>query len=334
MKIWISNITKYKFFYFHLQLLFSLLIIVALSAGCKTNTIASRNTTINSTVSTEYKIGTYNVRYKNNNDNRNGHAWNERLDGIIGIIKKYDFDIIGVQEPFEDQLNDMSAKLKGYQRFGVSDDAQPNSTSNHHHDIFYKNDKFKLENWGSFWLAPGAPLEPPADLMTTAWGGKAKVCTWGKFKDLKTSHIFFVFNTHFYYANETTRNNSAILILDKIKEIAGGKAAIFMGDLNFTPQSSGYKILSNSSLLNDSYDMAVLNYPPDTSKHQTFNQWHTDPGLIANKKHKGRIDYIFLTEHWKNKVIRSEIIWDTYVKDSLLKMPSDHNPVMLVLEKL
>jgi len=281
----------------------------------------------------EYTIATYNVRYKNKGDDKKGHSWSERKKHIINLVRKYNFDIFGVQEPFEGQINDMISDLTEYQRFGVSDDNVPNSISSHHHDIFYKSSKFDLKTHGEFWLSPSAPTSPPENIMTAAWGGKAKVCTWGKFQDKFTNDIFYVFNSHFFYANETTRINSSKIVLDKIKKIAGNSPVIFMGDLNFSQYSKGYKILQKSNILIDSYSLATTVFPVnDSIKHQTFNHWLTQPK--TSFKTGERIDYIFLSNHWKNKVNSNTIIWDSYLKDGIEKMPSDHNAVMIKLEKL
>ncbi|MCF8274431.1 MAG: endonuclease/exonuclease/phosphatase family protein [Flavobacteriaceae bacterium] len=280
-----------------------------------------------------YKIGTYNVRYDNKTDDESGRSWKERSSHVTDLIKKYDLDIFGVQEPFYNQINDMASSLPEYKRFGVSDDNKPNSKSNHHHDIFYKSEKFSLESHGQFWLSPGAPILPPDSLYTAAWGGKAKVCTWGKFKDKAANAEFFIFNTHFYYANENTRINSAKLVLKKIKEIAGDLPAMFMGDLNLNQHSDAYKVLNDSNLLEDSYNLAESKLPLNKlNYHQTFNHWYLYPKPRADIFE--RIDYIFVTNHWKNKVKSNAVIWDSYVENDIEKMTSDHNLVLIELDEL
>ncbi|WP_242202131.1 endonuclease/exonuclease/phosphatase family protein [Aestuariivivens insulae] len=279
-----------------------------------------------------YKVATYNLRYQNKRDDISGHAWNERKGFITRVVTKYDFDIFGVQEPFFNQVNDLLGSLKGYQRFGTSDDEQLNSKTNHHHDIFYKTALFDLLDNGSFWLSPGVPTTAPENLYQAAWGGKAKVCTWGKFKDKVAGHVFYLFNTHFFYENEEVRNNSASLILEQIKSIACDFPAIFMGDLNLNPYSKAYKILNDSELLEDSYNWARINEPKDTLRHHTFNNWQIDVNATDVTRGDRRIDYIFLTKQWKDKVNSHSIVWDTYKKEGVEKMPSDHNPIMVELK--
>lgn len=277
------------------------------------------------------RIATYNVRYQNKTDDNKGRAWNERKNTVTELIKKYDFDVFGVQEPFFNQVNDMLISLPGYQRFGISDDGVFNSGSNHHHDIFYKTERLTLMEQGKFWLSPNAPESPPDSLYTAAWGGKAKVCIWGKFKTNYSDVVFYVFNAHFYYANEETRNKSAALVLEKMGLIANGQPAIFMGDLNMNTSSVAYKTLNDSQLLEDSYKWARLNLPKNSSWHQTFNDWQVDVKDNENGENK-RIDYIFLTEHWRHKVLSYSIIWDSYTNNGIKKMPSDHNPVVVELK--
>lgn len=298
------------------NLLFSFLVVFFLT-GCSKNNV--------------YKIGTYNVRYQNNQDIKNGHSWKERKKHVAATITKYDVDIFGVQEPFENQVKELSSILVDYHRFGVSDDDKSISRTSHHHDIFYKKEKFTLEKKGSFWLSPKAPNSPPKNLFKAAWGGKAKVCTWGKFRDKSTNKIFYVFNTHFYYANKITRNKSAEIVVKKLQEIAKDAPVIFMGDLNIDDLSEAYNILNSSNYLKDTYNIAKQKLPlSKVDYHQTFNEWQITP---KNNTHKElRIDYIFVTKHWNDKVNYNAVIWDTYFENGIEKMPSDHNLVLVELE--
>ena len=55
-------------------------------------------------------VATYNIRQRNQVDT--GNMWIDRKEKVCTLIKFHDFDILGVQEAFKDQMDDMH---KNYQ---------------------------------------------------------------------------------------------------------------------------------------------------------------------------------------------------------------------------
>ncbi len=251
------------------------------------------------------KIGTYNIRYDEVRDTAN--AWNKRLPFLTGLIRFNDFDIFGTQEGLHHQLQDMKGQLPGYTYIGAGRD--DGKQGGEHSAIFYKTDKYKLLKSGDFWLSE-TPTKPgkgwDADLP--------RVCSWGQFRDNATGFTFYLFNVHFDHRGIKAREESAKLMLSKIKEIAGKAPAICTGDFNFDQNSPLYTILATSDLLKDAYQQAQLKYAPSG----TFN------GFNANNLTNNRIDHIFLTSGFT--ATRYGILTDTYGKG---RFPSDHFPVMV-----
>jgi hypothetical protein len=66
-------------------------------------------------------------------------------------------------------------------------------------------------------------------------------CNMGKFKDRKTKKLFYAFNAHFDHKGKIARNESAKLLLRKIKEIAGSFPSVVTDDLNARPQMNPYR---------------------------------------------------------------------------------------------
>jgi len=109
-----------------------------------------------------------------------------------------------------------------------------------------------LEAWGTFWLSksphvPGSSFEE-AHLP--------RLATWARFKpreplaalDGSLPQQFFVFNTHFDHGPDRARERSARLLLKQIQTICGLYPSIVMGDLNATPSSNAYAIITSSFL--------------------------------------------------------------------------------------
>ncbi|HKJ49562.1 MAG TPA: endonuclease/exonuclease/phosphatase family protein, partial [Christiangramia sp.] len=120
---------------------------------------------------------------------------------------------------------------------------------------------------------------------------------------------------HFDHMGDMARLNSAILIIQKIKELNNEDLPVFlMGDFNLEPDSEGIKILSG--FLEKSREKAKISFGPKG----TFN------GYNFNEPVTRRIDYIFSND--KVKVKKYAVLSDS----KELRYPSDHFPVMIVAE--
>lgn len=277
------------------------------------------------------RAGSFNLRYDNPEDSLNN--WQYRKNTTAKLIQFHDFDILGTQEGLEHQLVQLKELLPGYKYTGVGRD--DGKDAGEHSAIFYKTARYDLLEKGDFWLAED-PSKPKK-----GWDAVLpRICSWGKFKDKDSGFIFYFFNTHFDHVGTVARNESASLILKKIKQIAGKNPTLLTGDFNVDQNSSSYKILNGSSTLTDSYDLAPLKYGAEGS----YN------GFDINNRSESRIDHIFVTSHFK--VEKHGILTDTYQTEttdlekiknsgnypkeiSLYKnearLPSDHYPVLSVL---
>lgn len=251
------------------------------------------------------KVASYNIRMNTQSDGEN--AWDKRKDRVNELIKYHDFDIMGTQEGFKGQLDDIG-KLKEYAYSGSGRD--DGKSAGEHSAIFYKKDRFKLLKSGDFWFS-----ETP-DKPGKGWDARCcnRICSWIKLKDNVTKKEFFVFNSHFDHEGVEARRNSGILLIAKIKEIAGKLPVISMGDFNSTPETE--QVIYMSKELNDAFSASELNpYGPVG----TFNAFKYDAPL------KDRIDYIFTSENFK--VLKYGVLTDSYHQ----KFPSDHLPVVVDL---
>jgi len=58
---------------------------------------------------TPLKVMTFNIRYDNQGDGVN--QWSNRKEKVADLIRKYDPDIIGVQEALHNQMEDLGGAL-------------------------------------------------------------------------------------------------------------------------------------------------------------------------------------------------------------------------------
>ncbi len=249
-------------------------------------------------------IGTFNLRYANPNDT--GNLWVNRAPLVESMIQFYDFDILGTQEGLIGMINDLSKNLPQYEQYGIGRD--DGKDAGEHSAIFFKKNKFTLLNHGDFWLSQ-TPEKPSLGWDATCCN---RICSWVYLQDKKSKKKFYVFNTHYDYQMDLARNESSKLMLKEIKKIAGNQPVIFMGDLNGGNETTWYKAVANSGILNDTYKESK-NPMAGNPTYQDFGKAISDSEII---------DHIFVTHHFSVK--RWGILSNTFHG----KYPSDHFPVL------
>lgn len=252
---------------------------------------------------TSLNLMSYNIRYDITTSNAS--PWTERHTAISSQVKRFDVDIIGMQEVLVHQQEQLLSDLPGYASVGVGRDDGINAGE--FSPIFYKADRFQLLSSGTFWLSP------TPEIPSKGWDAALnRICTYAEFLDVQSKDTFWVFNTHFDHVGETARMKSAELILQKIHEVTKGtnQAVIFCGDLNLNDDHP--TIMFVQSQMKD----ALLNAKRvKTKMNRTFNNF--DLTTPASK----RIDYIFTNE----KV--SVQSFETIVEPFGVSYPSDHFPI-------
>ena len=275
----------------------------------------------------ELSVCTYNVRYKNSDDNNAGNGWTARRNYLINLINFQQPDLLGVQEALKAQMDDMANGLKDYAYIGVG--RNDGKTSGEYSAIFYRKDRMVLLDKGDFWLSdtPDKPSKgfPSKGGSTTYY----RICSWGKFFDKVSGSVVYHFNTHLDL-DETNRQQSYYLIKQKIQEIASTTAPVIVsGDYNAVQTGDAYKLFYNSGFLYDCYNRAT----------QKFITNGTCPGFNANNYSTvsgelRRIDHIFVTRAFTVKhygVLNPCYYSETGSASYHERAFSDHSPVIVKL---
>ena len=254
------------------------------------------------------KIATFNLRMDTPSDGEN--AWFHRKDMVNDLIRFYGFDLFGTQEGFTHQLNDI-LRLSDYRFIGVGRD--DGKDAGEHCAIFYRSDRFKVLDQGDFWLSEH-PEKPGR-----GWDGTCcnRICTWGKFEDLKNHKQFYFFNVHYEYEGDVARRESSNLMISRIKSIAGNQPVFLTGDFNAFPTEEPIRILNDSGFLNDSYKI---------TKEAPVGPVCTYHGYDSTIKTEERLDYIWVTD--SIQIDKYGVLTNTLYGHT----PSDHFPVMVVAE--
>lgn len=254
------------------------------------------------------RIGTFNLRMDTPSDGE--YSWSHRKDMVNDLIRFYGFDLFGTQEGFTHQLNDI-LRLGSYRFIGAGRD--DGKEAGEHCAIFYRTDRFKVLDQGNFWLSEH-PEKPGR-----GWDGTCcnRICSWGKFEDLRSGKQFYFFNVHYEYEGDVARRESSRLMISRIKSIAGDSPVFLTGDFNAMPTEEPIRILYDSGLLHDSYQI---------TKEAPFGPICTYHGYDSTVNTKDRLDYIWVTDGIE--IDKYGVLTNTLYGRS----PSDHFPVMVVAE--
>lgn len=257
-----------------------------------------------SAVAQPVKVMTYNIRYDNPGDGPN--RWDNRKEKVFALIRKYNPDIIGLQEALHHQLEDFAANLKDYTYFGVG--REDGKEKGEYSAVLVRKNRFKVLAHKSFWLS-----KTPEVVASKDWDAAlTRIATWVRLRDKKSGNTFLVINTHFDHRGPESREKSAALLKDRAVALADGLPVIITGDLNFMRDQPPYDVMTDSSKLK------VIDAAP-SDPPGTFC------GFTVDAMPCRAIDYIFYTPQWTLK--EYQVIDDNDGKF----YPSDHLPVMATL---
>ena len=233
----------------------------------------------------ELNVMTFNIRFNNPGDSMN--AWPYRKELVASQILFHEAHIVGVQEALYEQMTDLQKRLVKYKYKGVGrDDGQ---LKGEYSGIFYDTTRLEALQSKTFWLS-----ETPDLAGSKSWDAAiTRIVTWIKFRDKKTKKIFYGFNTHFDHIGKVARRESAKMLLQKIKEIAGASPAVVTGDFNATPDDEPVQLIVDRSDPLHLVDSKEISLKPHYGPTGTFNAFG------QRERDDKPIDYIFLKGNWK-----------------------------------
>ncbi|MBO9593440.1 MAG: hypothetical protein J7599_11075 [Niabella sp.] len=173
-----------------------------------------------------FKVLSFNIRrYDQNDIPADPQTITERQPLIRQIIIDNNPDIFGFQEFLNAGFKtwvvpQMDSLGYGHAAIGI--------TSN---PIFFKKNRFSLQWSKAFYLDPAYPHQNAVAAIL---------------KDLVTSNMYFVCNTHWIAGDQPGRMGNAGSLIDSIKAMNPGLQAVIMGDLNAQPDAVEFKMLKDS----------------------------------------------------------------------------------------
>ncbi len=173
----------------------------------------------------------FNIRNSRANDGDNG--WDFRKAAVLKMIAAEAPTVFGLQEACSEQLDYLDANLPAYSRVGVGRD--DGKEGGEFCALYYRNDLYDLVDHGDFWLS-----ETPS-VPDYGWDAACiRIVTWACLRDKASGKGFYAFNTHLDHKGELAREQSVLLIINKIHSIVKDDKTpvILSGDFNSDISSS------------------------------------------------------------------------------------------------
>ena len=253
------------------------------------------------------KVVTYNIRYANPGDGLD--VWSNRVAAVSSFLEQQ--DLAGLQEVTYPQLQDLQERLKAFEAYGLGRD--DGKQGGEHAPIFYRRDRLESLDQGTFWLS-----ESPEQVGVAGWDAALpRTCTWMILRDKATGASMLVANTHFDHRGAVARVESGKLMLRWLRERAGDRPLIVLGDFNCEPDSDPYRALTEGGYLADARSTSQSS---PTGPNSTWNGFQEiESGRV--------IDHIFV--HGGVNVLTLATL-DPRTEEG--RFASDHLPVRGLIE--
>ncbi|HYO09956.1 MAG TPA: endonuclease/exonuclease/phosphatase family protein [Tepidisphaeraceae bacterium] len=250
---------------------------------------------------------TFNIRFSTAPDGPD--AWPLRRELLMRTIEAYRPDLLGMQEVLPDQLEALKQRLKGHAAVAVGRDADGQGEMS---ALLFRSDRFEKLRDGTFWLS--ATPDVPG---SKGWDAQIpRIVTWAELRDRAAGgRALFVFNTHWDHRGARARAESAKLMRQRIRAIAGDAPVIVTGDFNAPDGCDPHRDLTAAAgewRLTDAYRAL---HPQRAADQFTFH-------AFTGRSDRPRvIDWILHSPHFQ---ARAATIDRTNENG---RYPSDHFPV-------
>lgn len=214
-------------------------------------------------------VMSFNVRYLAGDTGTNN--WANRKKGVFEMLEEKKPMVMGVQEAYVSQVNDILEALPEYKAYAIARDGA--LSKNETCGVFYLKDSVALKNVGNFWLS-----ETPSKTSMGWDAACTRICTWALFRIKTSGQMFYHFNTHLDHVGTVARYEGLRLIWSKIEEINKEGYPVFItGDFNAEPQDAIFEGNPYASAREEA---------PVTDNEKTYNAWGKSSQAML-------IDFIF-----------------------------------------
>ncbi|GAA0664930.1 endonuclease/exonuclease/phosphatase family protein [Natronoarchaeum mannanilyticum] len=261
---------------------------------------------------TPLRLLTYNVRYDTPEDG--DRAWAHRRDALADVVRSYDPDVVGFQEPLAHQVADLRERLPDHRIVGRGRAAAPDEGE--HVPIGFRSGRFALADRETFWLS-----ETPDEPGSVGWDADLpRIATCVRLRDEPADTALVHCNVHLDHRGERARLESATLLRRRLESFADGDPVILSGDFNCEADAPPIRRLVDADAPGLRFrDARTVASKPIEGPGTTRNDYDS---LLAGME----IDHVLVTPG-----VGVERVATCADRDEDGRFPSDHLPVLAEL---
>jgi endonuclease/exonuclease/phosphatase family metal-dependent hydrolase len=269
----------------------------------------------------ELRIMSFNIRYGSANDGQN--HWKNRKEMVSDVIRNHPSDVVGLQEALRSQMDSIREDLPVYGEIGVA--REDGNNEGEYSSILYRTDRFGVGESGTFWFS-----DTPEVAGSNTWGNACvRICSWARLIETKTGKAFYIYNLHLDHVSQPSREKSAVLLAERIKNRRYKDPFVVTGDFNAGENNPVITYLKGQIAV-EGPGGSKAKTPirmVDTFRvlHPNVKDVRTAHGFRGTRQ-GNKIDYVFVPPG--TKVLEAQILYDSV--DG--RYPSDHFPVMARLQ--
>ncbi len=241
------------------------------------------------------------------------NTWASRRPVVSELLRQVAPDLIGTQEGFYAQLQDIARDRPEFSWIGLG---REGGSRDEFAAVFYRTARLQPLAFDHFWLS-----DTPELIGSKSWGNRCvRMATWVKFRDLQSGREFEFWNTHLDHESQHARERAAALIVQRVEERQVQEKStipiVLAGDFNAESRANPVYDLFINAGWSDTWFGATQRVEPN------FASFHGYEAPVPDGPH---IDWILT----KGNVSADETrVVNFEVND---QYPSDHFPITATL---
>jgi endonuclease/exonuclease/phosphatase family metal-dependent hydrolase len=169
--------------------------------------------------------------------------WSLRRDAVVSQILEARPHILGLQEVFRPQLDQLAGALPGFGEVGVG--SVDGVERGEYTAILYDRTRLELLDGGTFWISElwGTPGSKHFGNVLP------RTATWGRFRDLREGSVFLAVNVRLDDVAEPARELGVEVLQDRILAMAtAAGSVILMGDFGAGEDTRSFRVVQAASV--------------------------------------------------------------------------------------
>jgi endonuclease/exonuclease/phosphatase family metal-dependent hydrolase len=220
------------------------------------------------------RVATSNIRF--DADDAPGRRWVDRRDALATLLLDAQPDILGTQEGWAAQLDELAERLPGLER---TDTDRRWAAGRMYPTILFRSNRFELLRSGDRWLSE-TPEVPDSRFALSPY---PRTLAWAVLRERSSGAALFVANAHLTHLLPWVRRAQARVLAEQIRGLnRDGHPVILLGDFNERPTGGTRDTLEKA--------LPALDDPWGRRDDPELTTFHAYGGWLAG----GRIDWILL----------------------------------------